>query len=185
MSYSIVSPSDTFQISSEGGISLKRSITSDNTNTYIVTVRASDHGRPNPKFRDELIWVTVSQNTTTLRFERQEYEKDVPELTPVDQSVIRVKVAGQPVLLGELKYELETSTGSEMWKIDRDGVIKVARSLKDRRDIDVYTVSGMSILLFSNNDEAVAQSKNCKMKNITIFRYVEIRMTNSVYVIHR
>ncbi|XP_013411494.1 protocadherin Fat 4-like [Lingula anatina] len=142
--YSVVGQhNDTFQIGPDSGVlSLRRSIVRDTRELYIVTVRATDGGRPVPKYRDVNIWIRVVQNTTVPRFTQSEYRANVSELAPLNQFVVQVEVIRNGLaLLGELRHDL-IGSGAEHFRINRDtGAIYLATNLKQITDVNTFSLT--------------------------------------------
>lgn len=140
ISYSIKHPSDLFTIDpASGELFSKRSLRYKHTalesspeNQYILTIIATDNGKP-PMSSECLVTVNVvDANNNAPKFERHEYLSPVPETAFVGQPIIQA-VATDKHDFGvnaEIEYSKEGGNGTELFNIHpKTGWITVAQLL--------------------------------------------------------
>lgn len=149
ISYSLQQASDLFIIDpATGEILSKRTIRYKHTqmesspeNMYVLTVLATDNGKP-PMYSECLVNINVvDANNNAPRFEQKEYMSPVPSDAVVGQQVVQV-VAKDDLDFGlnaEIDYSLSGGNGSSNFAISKfDGWISVSKSLQHSQSMNVY-----------------------------------------------
>lgn len=149
ISYSLQQPSDLFIIDpATGEILSKRTIRYKHTqmesspeNMYVLTVLATDNGKP-PMYSECLVNINVvDANNNPPRFAQKEYLSPVPDDAVVGQRVVQV-VAKDELDFGvnaEIDYMISGGNGSSNFIINKfDGWISVSKPLQNSQSMNGY-----------------------------------------------
>lgn len=149
ISYSLQQPSDLFIIDpATGEILSKRAIHYKHTqlesspeNMYVLTVLATDNGKP-PMYSECLVNINVvDANNNPPRFENKEYLSPVPDDAVVGQRVVQV-IAKDELDFGvnaEIDYMISGGNGSSNFIINKyDGWISVLKPLQNSQSLNGY-----------------------------------------------
>lgn len=149
ISYSLQQPSDLFIIDpATGEILSKRTIRYKHTqlesspeNMYVLTVLATDNGKP-PMYSECLVNINVvDANNNPPRFEQKEYLSPVPDDAIVGQRVVQV-TAKDELDFGvnaEIDYMISGGNGSSNFIINKfDGWISVSKPLQNSQSMNGF-----------------------------------------------
>ncbi|XP_037531119.1 protocadherin-1 [Nematolebias whitei] len=105
--------------------------------SYDLNIRVVDGGKP-PRASSALLRVTVTdQNDNSPKFERNHYEADLPENSPLGHSVLQVRANDADTgINGEIDYSLHQASEAvqRQLRIDRSTGIIYVKGLVDREE---------------------------------------------------
>lgn len=151
ISYSLKHPSDIFSIDpasgelySKRGLKFKYSaLEVSPENQYVLTVIASDNGRPPLSAECQVTVNIIGANTSPPKFESREYFSPVPDKATVGHQIIKV-TAKDTVDFGvnaEIEYFKIGGNGSEVFNINKNtGWITLAKALDNKKLLNQFTL---------------------------------------------
>lgn len=116
---------------------LKQALDRETTDSYTLTLVASDLGTPSNEGRLQIIITVTDENDSKPKFQKSNYSITINESTPIDTTVISVSATDNDIgENGRIGYELPNNIDIRVQKyfeVDRaSGAIKLVSSLKGK-----------------------------------------------------
>lgn len=137
--YSIIDDPSTnpqFRITSDSGIvTLAQLLDREQKDQYNLTIEASDQGTPQLRTKTNLFVKVLDVNDNPPEFVSKLYHALVPELSPVDTTVVKVMATSKDIgVNAEISYSIVSGNGHKKFAIDsKTGVL----SIRDTLDYEV------------------------------------------------
>lgn len=151
ISYSLKHPSDIFSIDptsgelfSKRGLKFKFSgLETSPENQYVLTVVASDNGRPPLSTECQVTVNIIGTNISPPKFESREYFSPVPDKAMIGHQIIKVS-AKDTIDFGvnaEIEYFKVGGNGSDMFNVNKNtGWITLAKALENKKLLNQFTI---------------------------------------------
>ncbi|XP_052131065.1 cadherin-11-like [Frankliniella occidentalis] len=121
-----------FKITSDSGIvTSAQPLDREEKDHYNLTVEASDQGTPQLKTRTHLYVKVLDVNDNPPEFVSKLYHAVVPELSPVDTTVVKVMATSKDIgVNAEISYSIVSGNGHKKFAIDSEtGVLSIREPL--------------------------------------------------------
>ncbi|XP_052121154.1 fat-like cadherin-related tumor suppressor homolog isoform X3 [Frankliniella occidentalis] len=121
-----------FKITSDSGIvTLAHHLDREEKDHYNLTVEASDQGTPQLKTRTHLYVKVLDVNDNPPEFVSKLYHALVPELSPIDTTVVKVMATSKDIgVNAEISYSIVSGNGHKKFAIDsKTGVLSIREPL--------------------------------------------------------
>lgn len=126
------SSSPQFKITSDSGIvTLAKSLDRELIDRYNLTIEASDQGTPQLRNRTHLYVNVLDVNDNPPEFVSKVYHALVPELSPVETTVVKVMATSKDIgVNAEISYSIVSGNGHKKFAIDsKTGVLSIREPL--------------------------------------------------------